>query len=79
MEQKRKRPRDVNQLAKLISDIATGEIQELKTDDGKSAAAVSLGRKGGLKGGVARAQSLAPAERSRIAQKAAAARWKKDG
>jgi hypothetical protein len=71
-----KRPRDPLQLAKLIGDIATGQIEE-KTDDGKNAAAVSLGRKGGLKGGKARAIKLTPKQRSEIARVAAKARWKK--
>jgi hypothetical protein len=70
-----KRPRDPIALAKLIGDIATGQIEE-KTDDGKNAAAVSLGRKGGLKGGKARAEALSPARRKAIAKKAATARWK---
>lgn len=70
----RKRPRDPLQLAKLIGDIATGQIEE-KTDDGKNAAAVSLGRKGGLKGGKARAAALSPEKRKAIAKKAAKARW----
>jgi hypothetical protein len=69
-----KRPRDPIALAKLIGDIATGQIEE-KTDDGKNAAAVSLGRKGGLKGGKARAAALSPAQRKAIAKKAAKARW----
>jgi hypothetical protein len=42
----------------------------------KNAAAVALGRLGGLKGGKARAQALTAAARKRIAQRAAAARWK---
>ena len=70
-----KRPRDTNQLAKLIADIATGEVTETKTDDGKDPAAVALGRKGGLKGGTARAKKLTAEERSEIAKKAAKARW----
>ena len=70
-----KRPRDTNQLAKLIADIATGEVTETKTDDGKDPAAVALGRKGGLKGGVARAKKLTAEERSEISKKAAKARW----
>jgi hypothetical protein len=73
-----KRPRDPNQLAKLIADIATGEVTETKTDDGKDPAAVALGRKGGLKGGAARAKKLTAKERSEIAKKAATARWKRD-
>jgi hypothetical protein len=74
---KPKRPRDTNQLAKLIVDLATGEIDPPKTDEGKDAAAVSLGRRGGLKGGAARAKALTPEQRAEIAKKAAAARWKK--
>ena len=70
-----KRPRDTNQLAKLIADIATGEVTETKTDDGKDPAAVALGRKGGLKGGDARAKKLTAERRSEIAKKAAIARW----
>lgn len=72
-----KRPRDVNALAKLIADVATGQAELPKTDDGKDPAAVALGRRGGLKGGKARAATLSPARRAAIAKKAAAARWKK--
>lgn len=71
-----KRPRDTNQLAHMIAQLATGELDDVKTDDGKDPAAVALGRKGGLKGGKARAESLTKAERSAIAKKAASARWK---
>ncbi len=42
---------------------------------GKDPSAVALGRKGGLKGGKARAAKLTPERRSEIARKAAAARW----
>jgi hypothetical protein len=45
--------------------------------DGKNPAAVQLGRLGGLKGGKARAAALSKKQRSAIAKKAAAARWKK--
>jgi hypothetical protein len=73
-----KRPRDPNQLAKLIVDLATGaaseEIPEAG-ESGKDPAAVSLGRRGGLKGGRARAASLTPEQRIEIAKKAAAKRW----
>ena len=71
-----KRPRDPNQLAKLIVDIATGEKPEVNPNQGKDPAAVALGRKGGLKGGKARAKALTAEERSEIAKKAAKARWK---
>jgi hypothetical protein len=52
-----KRPAGVFQLAKLIGDIATGQTSKPE-DNGKDPAAVALGRKGGLKGGAARAASL---------------------
>lgn len=71
-----KRPRDTNQLAKSIVDLATGDAEEEKTDDGKDPAAVALGRKGGLKGGKARAEKLTAKQRSEIAKKAAETRWK---
>lgn len=71
-----KRPRDTNQLAKFIADLATGEIED-KTEDGKNPAAVALGRLGGQKGGKARAEKLTKKERAEIAKKAAATRWAK--
>lgn len=74
---RQKRPRDTNQFAKFITDLATGEIEE-KTDDGKNPSAVALGRLGGMKGGKARAASMSKEKRAAIAKKAARARWKKD-
>ena len=74
---KPKRPRDTNQLAHMIAQLATGELDDIKTEDGKDPAAVALGRKGGLKGGVARAKKLTAKERSAIAKKAATSRWRK--
>ena len=74
-----KRPRDPVQLGKLIGDILTGQVQDQAPtpaiDPNKDAAAVALGRRGGLKGGPARAESLTPAERKKIAQDAARRRW----
>jgi hypothetical protein len=71
-----RRPRDPNELAKLIADIATGEKTEPPlTEDGRDVAAVLLGRRGGLKGGRARADKLSPEERRKIARRAAKARW----
>jgi hypothetical protein len=72
-----KRPRDLNQWAKRMVDLATGNAQEPDPNEGKDAAAVSLGRRGGLKGGKARAAKMAPAKRAEIARKAAKARWGK--
>ncbi|HEY8598329.1 MAG TPA: hypothetical protein VIL85_07850 [Thermomicrobiales bacterium] len=69
------RPRDLNQLAAAIMDAATNEAAPEPVDDGKDPAAVALGRKGGLKGGKARAAVLTPERRKEIARKAAAARW----
>ncbi len=69
---------DPNRLAKLITDIATGEVEDKPEDTGKNPAAVELGRKGGLKGGKARAESMTPEQRSEAAKKAARARWARD-
>ena len=44
---------------------------------GKDPAAVALGRKGGLKGGPARAKKLGKKQLREAAQKAARARWSK--
>ena len=43
----------------------------------KDPSAVALGRKGGLKGGPARAAKLTPEQRRESARKAAIARWNK--
>lgn len=72
-----KRPRDPSQLAKLITDIATGEVTPVDPDSGKNAAAVALGRLGGKKGGIARKNALSEKRRKQIAKKAAKARWGK--
>lgn len=75
---KKKRPVDTNITAKLIADIATGEITDPMNDIGcKNPAAVALGKLGGLKGGKARAAALSPEKRAEIAKKAAAKRWGK--
>lgn len=66
-----KRPRDHNQLAKMIVDIATGEIEDNNPDSGKDPAAVALGKKGGA----ARAKSMSPEKRREIAKNAAKKRW----
>jgi hypothetical protein len=70
-----KRPRDFNQLAKLVVDIATGDAEDVVSPKKRTASA--RGRSGGLKGGKARANALTPAERADIARTAATARWKK--
>jgi len=71
MTDKPKRPRDTNQLAHMIVGVATGEVDDTppKKAEGQ--------RRGGLKGGKARAAKLSPEDRSNIAKKAAKARWAK--
>jgi hypothetical protein len=73
-----KRPRDLNQRAKLVAQIATGEIEDRPPDDEKNPHAVALGRLGGMKGGIARARALTAKQRVAIATKAARARWRGD-
>lgn len=73
---KKQGPDDLNEIAFRVLQEATEEAP--KDDDGKDPAAVSLGRKGGLKGGKARAASLTPEQRKEIARKAASVRWKKN-
>ena len=69
-----KRPRDANQLAKSIVDIATGEAAEpIELSPTKAKAS-----KAGASGGPARAKALSPERRAEIASIAAQARWKKD-
>ena len=70
-----KRPRDPNQLAKMIVDIATGEAED--TVSAKKRNPTRRGRPGGLKGGKGRAVSLTPEQRQDIARLAAQARWRK--
>jgi hypothetical protein len=70
-----KRSRDVNELAKQLVDEATGDAPKFDPDAGKDPAAVALGRKGGLRGGKARAEKMTPEQRSDAARRAAQARW----
>ena len=69
-----KRPRDPNQLAKLIVDIATGEAEDTISEAKRNP---SKRRSGGLKGGKSRANILTPEQRHDIARIAAQVRWKK--
>jgi hypothetical protein len=68
-----KRPRDFNQLAKLVVDIASGEVPDPVSESKRHPS--QRGRAGGLKGGVARAMVLSADKRSEIAKKAAKKRW----
>jgi hypothetical protein len=67
-----KRPKDFNQAAKLVVDIATGQV-----DDREPTAKEVRASKAGAKGGPARARALTDQQRSEIARAAAVARWKK--
>jgi hypothetical protein len=78
-EPRRKRPRDPAQLAKLMIDIASGEVDDRRDLGGKNPAAVALGKLGGEKGGHARAAKLSAKKRKKIAQMGAAARWAETG
>ena len=66
-----KRPADVIGTAIKVAKIATGEIKDEAADPAKD-----LMRRGGKKGGRARAKKLSPERRSEIARIAALARWK---
>lgn len=68
-----KRPRDPAQLAKQVFDIGTGDAEDTVSESKRHP---SKRRAGGLKGGNARAKTLTPEERRKIARAAARARWK---
>ena len=68
-QDRRKRPRDFNQAAKLVIDIATGQVEDrppTPEEQGKDPAAAALGRKGGT----SRAKNM-----TADARKAARQRW----
>ena len=70
-----KRPRDPNQLAKMIVDLSTGQVEDREPtpeERGVDPAASAMGKKGGP----ARAASMTPERRSEIAKAAAASRWR---
>lgn len=69
-----KRPRDFSQAAKLVIDVATGQVEDREPtpeEQGKDPAAAALGRKGGA----ARAKAMTAEQRAEIARKAAKKRW----
>jgi hypothetical protein len=71
-----KRPRDFSQAAKLVIDVATGQVEDrapTPEEQGKDSAAAALGRKGGA----ARAKSLTKEQRHQISKYAAESRWRK--
>jgi hypothetical protein len=67
-----RRDRDANEMARAVIE----RIEQIAEEHlGKNPAAVELGRKGGLKGGRARMDSMTAEERRKLAAKAAKARW----
>lgn len=83
MQKRSRMPKDPNQRAHLVGEMATGQAapEEFSADlagdeDPLRAAARELGRRGGKKGGPARAAKLTAEQRRRIAQTAARTRWK---
>jgi hypothetical protein len=73
-----KLPRDPNQRAKATLEAMLGEATPEPIPE-KDRRAVESGRRGGLKGGKARAEKLSPERRSEIARNAAAIRWERPG
>lgn len=57
-------------MAAAITEQATNEERPKRPEESKDPAAVALGRKGGKKGGKARAAKMTPEERSEAARKA---------
>ncbi len=70
-----KRPRDLNQLAKLVVDIASGEVSDPVSEKMRNSVS-PRGTAGGIKGGKARALTLSPEQRREIAKNAAEKRWR---
>jgi hypothetical protein len=78
MPERKRRPRDPNQLAYQIVQEATGHAEQpAERPDTRNPAAVELAKLGASKGGHARAAALLPARRRAIAKAAVAARWRK--
>ena len=71
--QKRSSKKVYQMAARIVKDTEGIELE------GKNPAAVALGRRGGLKGGRARAEKLTPEQRTEIARLAAQTRWKENG
>ena len=77
MTKRLKRPTDIIERGKLIGDILIGQIEEKAPEPKAASPAHEFARKGGLKGGKARAASMTPERRAEIAKKAALSRWRK--
>jgi hypothetical protein len=73
---RKKKEHDFAVTAFRVMQEAIGQVEPEQPKE-KKFDLVALGRKGGLKGGKARAKKLTPEQRSEIAKKAAQARWGK--
>jgi hypothetical protein len=71
-------PSDPIQAAHSILAQLTGEEPRRVPPPEKDPIAVELGRRGGLKGGKRRLESMTPEQRKESARKAASARWSKE-
>lgn len=74
----KREPKDINELAFSIVESLTSEDQPIPEELMDDSDTVESGRRGGLKGGKARAEKLTSEQRRAIAKKAAAGRWKKE-
>ncbi len=77
-----RRPSDINQLAKRLVAVSTGENGDTIAPPTKSQISMlmsELGRKGGKKGGKRRLETMTAKERTAAARKAAQARWQQRG
>lgn len=70
-------PRDPNQRAKAVVDLATGQREPEPVRE-KDPAAIARGHLGGIKGGAARAAKMTAEQRSESARRAAKARWARE-
>lgn len=75
--QRTKMPRDPNQLAKAVVDLATGQRTPEPVRE-KDPAAIARGRLGGVIGGKKRAANMTAEQRSESARLAAKARWERE-
>ena len=75
--QRTKMPRDPNQLAKAVVDLATGQRSPEPVRE-KDPAAIARGHLGGIIGGKARAANMTAEQRSESARRAAKARWERE-
>lgn len=77
MARRHQGPEDFAEAAFRVIMQAIGETPTESTAE-KSRVAVESGRRGGLKGGKARAAKLTPERRSEIAKEGASIRWAKE-